>query len=85
MVCGSGFGSVWGVGRGSWVTDLGFVCVMGFGCYNGGAVTCHGGTVTCGAVVGCGCYNGGYGKWSGGGRGGWLLAIVLYGVVLLLF
>ena len=43
MVCGSGFGSVWGVGRGSWVTDLGFLCVMGFGCYNGGVVTCGGG------------------------------------------
>ena len=38
-------------------------------------------------MVGCGCYNGGYGKWSsgrGGGRG-WLVAIVLCGVVLLLF
>ena len=58
MVCGSGFGSVWGVGRGSWVTDLGFVCVMGFGCYNGDDVTCYGGDVTCG----------------GGGYGGlWLL------------
>ena len=40
------------------------------------------------AMVGCGCYNGGYGKW-GGGRGGgggdWLVAIVLRGVILLLF
>ena len=63
------------MGRGSCVTNPGFVCVMGFGCYNGGAVTCHGG------AVGCGCYNGGYGKWSdgrgGGGGGGWLVAIVL--------
>ena len=42
------------VGRGSWVTNLGFMCVMGFGCYNGGAVTCHGGAVTCGG--------GGYGE-----------------------
>ena len=46
------------MGRGSWVTDPGFVCVMGFGCYNGGAVTCYSGAVTCG----------------GGGSGGlWLL------------
>ena len=36
-------------------------------------------------VADCSCYNGGYGKWSGGGRVGWLLAIVLHGVVLLLF
>ena len=35
------------MGHGLWVTDPGFVCVMGFGCYNGGAVTCHGGAVTC--------------------------------------
>ena len=53
MVCGSGFGSAWGVGRGSWVTDPGFVCVMGFGCYNGGDVTCYGGDLTCGGG-GCG-------------------------------
>ena len=31
------------VRRGAWVTNLGFVCVMGFGCYNGGVVTCGGG------------------------------------------
>ena len=40
------------------------------------------------AMVGYGCYNGGYGKWSsdrGGGGGDWLIAIVLRGVVLLLF
>ena len=39
-------------------------------------------------MVGCGCYNGGYGKWSGGRGGGGgdsLVAIVLRGVVLLLF
>ena len=41
------------MGRGLWVTDPRFVCVMGFGCYNGGAVTCHGGAVTCGGG-GCG-------------------------------
>ena len=31
------------MGRGSWITDPGFMCVMGFGCYNGGDVTCGGG------------------------------------------
>ena len=46
------------MGRGSWITDPGFMCVMGFGCYNGDDVTCYGGDVTCG----------------GGGYGGlWLL------------
>ena len=31
------------MGHGSWITDPGFMCVMGFGCYNGGDVTCGGG------------------------------------------
>ena len=39
-----------GVGPGSPILGL---CVMGFGCYDGGAVTCHGGVVTCGGG-GCG-------------------------------
>ena len=41
------------MGRGSWVIDPRFVCVMGFGCYNGGDVTCYSGDLTCGGG-GCG-------------------------------